>query len=239
MASMYGDDASAYAENAFIWSGLNKFLISGCKANASGFVKSGHVPLSSLMIDQSGQVSMSKFSIKDLVLNCQNVVKVGDVTSFACQSFMMNSNLPFTLNNSLSSAFVNEMQGEPVAFMIFERAFTNIFEGNDVKYTLNLLNQANFAYFPRLQSKFAQGMSSANGTDVLHHDLSTASQVDLLHAFSDTLRKKSVMSVQPHPLVGAPSWMYNRMPNVSKAWDWLENAYNKVKPWAGIAMQVG
>lgn len=33
--------------------------------------------------------------------------------------------------------------------------------------------------------------------------------------------------------------MYKLSPSVAKGWDWLENAYEKVKPWAHTALRIG
>lgn len=63
MASLFGDDGTGVADNVFLWSTRTRVLLSGPSAMKSGKVYLGTLPLSSLMIDATSQITLGSFTV--------------------------------------------------------------------------------------------------------------------------------------------------------------------------------
>lgn len=67
MASLFGDDGTGVADNVFLWSTRTTIKLSGPQAMKSGKVYLGTLPLSSLMVDTSSQITLGSFTVAQLV----------------------------------------------------------------------------------------------------------------------------------------------------------------------------
>jgi len=63
MASLFGDDGTGVADNVFLWSTRTTIKLSGPSAMKSGKVYLGTLPLSSLMVDTSSQITLGSFTV--------------------------------------------------------------------------------------------------------------------------------------------------------------------------------
>jgi len=109
MASLFGDDGTGVADNVFLWSTRTKIRLSGPSAMKSGKVYLGTLPLSSLMVDTSSQITLGSFTVSQLVQNSHTIVDLSEVehTETVLSNFVMNTNLPFSIYNSSSTTFTN------------------------------------------------------------------------------------------------------------------------------------
>lgn len=109
MASLFGDDGTGVADNVFLWSTKTTVRLSGPSAMKSGKVFLGTLPLSSLMVDTSSQITLGSFTVSQLIQNSHTIVDLTEAThtEFELSNFLMNTNLPFSIYNSSSTTFTN------------------------------------------------------------------------------------------------------------------------------------